>query len=180
MTETTTTTATETDAPTPVSQTITVTLLVNDHFQLTQEEGSVYSVSDPSVAEIDENGILFARKPGTVEVKVTLPSGDVTTYQITVEEEICLGDANLDGDITAEDAAQILIYAAAKGAGEETVLYSDDAALDAKAKRQADTNGDGIINAEDAANVLLYAALSGAEFKADWSEILGKSDETTA
>ena len=121
-------------------------------------------------------------------IQITLPSGDTITCQLTVADDFVLGDVNLDRKVTAEDAAQMLLYAAARGAGKETqfnpenvAMYTaDNEALEAKARRQADTNGDGLINAEDAANDLMYAAAVGAEGKADWDAILSKPDETTA
>lgn len=175
-----TTTTTETTSQEPEKQTVTKTMTVGDDFQLPNDEGTVYNAGDSNVVTVDEDGKLHAVQPGNAVVEVTLPTGAVIAYQITVEDVFNRGDVNLDGKVTAEDAAQMLIYAAAKGAGADTKLLSDDEALETRALRQADTNGDGKVNAEDAANDLIYAAIAGAEGKADWSTILGTPDETTA
>ena len=66
-----------------------------------------------------------------------------------------LGDLNGDTVVNASDAAQILIAAAAIGAG------NDPGLTDAQ-KTVADVNADGSINASDAAVVLIYAAAVGA------------------
>ena len=67
-----------------------------------------------------------------------------------------LGDINEDNTVNASDAAQILIAAAAEGAGGGYGLT--DAQMQA-----ADLNADGTVNASDAALVLIYAAYVGAE-----------------
>ena len=66
-----------------------------------------------------------------------------------------LGDVNGDGTVNASDAAQILIAAAAVGAGGKSGLTEQQS-------RAAEVNGDGQINASDAAVVLIYAAAVGA------------------
>ena len=68
---------------------------------------------------------------------------------------VTLGDLDNDGSINASDAAQILIAAAAIGAG-------DASGLTAAQETAADVNTDGSINASDAAIVLIYAAAIGA------------------
>ena len=62
---------------------------------------------------------------------------------------------NLDGTVTAADAADLLIAAAARGAGEDHGLTEAQQAA-------ADVTGDGKFNADDAAEILIYAAYVGA------------------
>ena len=105
------------------------------------------------------------------------------------------GDADLNGVADASDAASILIYAAAIGAGEDakllTAVEADDT-LEAFAYFLADTDGEsrdhgattGIagttgaspLNATDAANVLIYSAIVGAQGTADWIDELDDQD----
>ncbi|MBE6848598.1 MAG: hypothetical protein E7502_01665 [Ruminococcus sp.] len=66
-----------------------------------------------------------------------------------------LGDADNDGEVSAEDAAQVLMYAAAVGAGENPELP------DADWKKRADYDEDGDVDAADAAGILIAAAQSG-------------------
>lgn len=66
-----------------------------------------------------------------------------------------LGDVNGDGIINAGDAAEVLIAAAAIGAGEAPDLSP-------AAKTAADVNSDGKIDASDATSILIYAAHVGA------------------
>ena len=78
-----------------------------------------------------------------------------TTYVIYLTDVI-QGNVDLDDAITAADAADVLIYAAAHGAG--TIENEPDAAwLD-----RADCNKDGLADASDAAWILQYAADRGA------------------
>ncbi len=93
------------------------------------------------------------------------------------------GDANLDGKTDAEDAAAILVYSAAKGAGGSPTLCSTDAEQERLAYFLADVNeystvcgeGDGTtLDAMDASAILQYAAIGGTGAAPDWSEIVGK------
>ncbi len=81
------------------------------------------------------------------------------------------GDANLDSVANANDAAEVLVYAATKGANGSATLYSDeDVALETLAYFLADVDGesrdcgaDGSdLNALDAAGILVFAAKKGA------------------
>ena len=141
------------------------------------------------VSAVIEDGqlVINASKPfnsaAPATVTVTDPvTGESYTLNLTTtsdEERGLLGDATLDGVVNAEDAASVLIYAAARGAGEDMALYSaEDGIAEANAKSLADTNGDGLINAEDAANILIYSAMAGADGDADWNAVLGKPEET--
>lgn len=71
------------------------------------------------------------------------------------EQNFLLGDVNADGAVNAEDAAEILTYSAAFGAGE--IMDKDADWL-----RSADYNQDDVINAEDASEILIYSAKRGA------------------
>ena len=88
------------------------------------------------------------------------------------------GDANLDGSADAIDAAIILVYAAASGAGKEAYLYSDtDAEAETFAYFLANVNStasaDSPVDATDAAAILVYAAEAGSGKDITWDEVLG-------
>lgn len=70
-----------------------------------------------------------------------------------------IGDCNMDDAVNAQDAAVVLTFAAAQGAGNSFRFTEEQ--LDA-----ADVSRDGIINAADASAILIYAANSGAESEA--------------
>ena len=76
------------------------------------------------------------------------------------------GDVDGDNDVSASDAAIVLIYAAEQG-----VEFVKSTAAELAV---ADVNNDGVINASDAAFILIYAAAEGAssDGTADWNEIL--------
>ncbi|MBR6617076.1 MAG: hypothetical protein IKL00_04275, partial [Oscillospiraceae bacterium] len=91
------------------------------------------------------------------------------------------GDVTLDGVPNALDAAEILVYAAAKGAGNDAYLYSEaDQILEYFSYFLGDVTGesknygeDGSdLNAIDAANILVYAANKGAGLRPKWEEVL--------
>ncbi len=76
-----------------------------------------------------------------------------------------LGDVNEDGDVDATDAANILVAAAAVGAGGDSGFTETQA-------KNADVNGDGTFNSQDAANVLQYAAAAGSGFEGSLEEFM--------
>ncbi len=89
------------------------------------------------------------------------------------------GDANADGAVNAMDAAAILLYAAARGAGGSD--YLNDPLHNAFAYFLADVNegsrccgtGDSTsLDAMDASAVLTYAAAAGTGAAPDWNGIL--------
>lgn len=95
----------------------------------------------------------------TTETTTTEPTTTPT------EAGFGLGDVNGDGTVDAMDASEILLYAAALGAGE---TYDTSGMI----VTNADIDGNGTIDAVDASNVLIYAAIAGAEGSADWSMVL--------
>lgn len=76
-------------------------------------------------------------------------------YVIYLTDDV-QGDVNLDGEVDAADAAEILVYAAALGAN------SLDAPPDAAWLARADYDGNGMVDAPDAAEILIEAARRGA------------------
>ncbi len=76
-----------------------------------------------------------------------------------------LGDVNEDGDVDAADAANILVAAAAVGAGK-------DSGFTEQQKKAADVNGSGGFDSQDAANILQYAAAAGSGFKGSLEEFM--------
>ncbi len=122
---------------------------------------------------------------GSIQASVAqdLPNGEQFSAELAIGNVTiaALGDVDLNGEVNAVDAQVLLEYAAALGAGETPALYSaDDAAAEAIAQNVADTDGNGTLDAIDASNILMYAAYLGAGENADWSAIIGKSEEPTA
>ena len=75
-----------------------------------------------------------------------------------------LGDVNGDGEITASDAAQVLIHAADLGAGGDGTVTKLQAMY-------GNVSRDFSTNATDAARILIYAAIQGAGGEADFGRI---------
>ncbi len=109
-----------------------------------------------------------------VDLRITDEFG---TQTITEQVKVYIGvkgDANLDGTADAKDAAAILNYATAIGAGQDAALYSEnDETLENLAFFLAEVNGSGDADAKDAAAILEYAAAIGSGEPKTWDEILG-------
>lgn len=119
----------------------------------------MYATSDPEIATVDENGVIHTHASGNVDITVTLPSGEIIVYKITVnaasEVTVTLGDLNNDSEVNAVDASDLLIAAALIGAGEDSGLTDTQ-------KQAADVDGNTELNAVDASIILQYAAAIGA------------------
>lgn len=72
----------------------------------------------------------------------------------TTEPETTLGDVDVNGVVDASDAGDLLVAAAAIGAG-------NDSGLTAEQTANADVDGSGVLDATDAAWILRYAAYTG-------------------
>lgn len=147
--------------------------------EFTQTADGRYEAEYPLDLEIPAELDFFPVTAGTAVCGETvLPSGETTvltvssgTLTLTVSQQNCLdteyvirfgeapavlvGDTDSDGAVTAADAAQVLIYAAAIGA-DETPEVPDDTWT-----TRADYDADGDIDAADAAGILIYAAQAG-------------------
>ena len=133
-----------------------------EHFAL-EPDDYILSVTVNDDRKITES-YYYNNKPTTAFFTVT---GDASPT-----EEL-LGDVNSDGLVNASDAAQVLIYSAAQGAGEEVSLCDgEDADAGQSAFLRADTDANGRADAADGSNILIYAALTGADSNAGWYDVL--------
>ncbi len=138
----------------------------------TTEEPITETTEAPTTEATEASTTEATETPTTEPTEApTTETTETPTTEPTKPASVC-GDVDGSGAVDALDAAEILLYAAALGAGE---TYDNPAF----AARNADTDGNGTIDAIDASNVLIYAAIVGAEGNADWADVLGtKSDPT--
>lgn len=94
--------------------------------------------------------------PAELDIRLNADGHDLLALQ-TAKDAGFFAYGNLDGDdeITASDAALLLMHSAAVGAGEQGVL-------NALQETAADVNGDNAVDAADAASILAYAAALGS------------------
>ncbi len=112
----------------------------------------IWSTSDPSVATVDKNGLIEAVGSGIAHIIATDDEGYSTMCTVTIpKNKFVCGDCNVDGEINAQDAAEILVYSANLGAG----LALE---LDETMTKVYDYNEDDIINSLDAAAILIESA----------------------
>ncbi len=141
----------------------------------------VHHISFVSDAEGDDLGATYLTSDDSIGGKSVYNSMIPTLKNLRVVSPM-FGDANMDGLVNAADAAEVLVYSTAKGAGENAVLYSENnAELERLAYYCADVDehsttcgeGDGTaLNATDAAAILVYAVIAGSGETPDWDEIL--------
>ena len=120
--------------------------------------------------------ILYTQECSEYYVSLNV-ADEFGTHTITEQVKAYIGvkgDANLDGMADAKDAAKLLEYAAAVGAGQDMPLYSDsDETSENLAHFLAEVNASGDADAKDAALILEYAAAIGSGEPKTWDEILG-------
>ncbi len=105
----------------------------------------------------------YADTFASVKYGVTVLEQNGSTEYGTLAAWSTAGDPNADGEVTAEDAADLLITAAEIGTGASI-----------KATSAEDVNADGSVSADDAAAVLCYAAAQGSGNPLSWVDILRK------
>lgn len=132
---------------------------INDSCQLNilhANSDVVWSTTDPSVAIVDQTGLVQIVGYGTAMIIATDMEGYSAICNVTLPKALIqTGDCNIDGVINSADAAEVLIYASMMGAGATTPLDETMIAV-------YDVTGDEIINSLDAADILIYCAAAGA------------------
>ncbi len=121
-------------------------------------EPGLYNLTfqDLIIYDMDMKQITGAQTTGTIQVQGNVDPG---------VGDGMLGDVDEDGDVDAADAANILVAAAAVGAGK-------DSGFTEQQKKVADVNGSGGFDSQDAANILQYAAAAGSGFKGSLEEFM--------
>lgn len=116
-----------------------------------------WEAADPSVATVDENGVVMAVSEGTTTVTVTsINKGYSQTCEVTVAGELVKGDVNGDSTVDASDGLAILKYIVGKQDLSEQQLAV------------ADVNGDNAVNVNDVLRILKYSV--GKITEEEWNK----------
>ncbi len=121
--------------------------------------------SDDSVATVDANGFVVAKKKGTAEITATNNGND---FKCTVKVGGLFGDVDENGEISSSDAQLVLTHYA-------EVMAGNPAPLSAEKQAIGDVSGDGITDITDAQFILNYyveKVVSGLE-DTTWRKITG-------
>lgn len=129
-----------------------ITVAVGETDKITpSKDGCTFESADPSIATVDENGVVTGVAEGETTVVVKFPSGTEKVVTVTVtdstDDDYLYGDVNLDGFVNSTDVVVLNKY-----------LLSDTkyALKNAKAYEQAQTVYDGVINSQDTMAIVNY------------------------
>lgn len=130
-----------------------ITVAVGETDKITpSKDGCTFESADPTIATVDENGVVTGVAEGETTVVVKFPSGTekVVTVKVTdttEDDDYLYGDVNLDGFVNSTDVVVLNKY-----------LLSDTkyALQNEKAYEQAQTVYDGVINSQDAMAIVNY------------------------
>lgn len=124
------------------------------------------------------DGLVFT-KAGTYEItisatgyttdltfEVTLKDSDIAVVLPTVK-----GDADMDGEITMDDAFAVLQYYSKHAAGNDSYQFTDNAEAEAELLKLVDIDGDGSITLDDAFYILSYYSYHAAGRDAAWEDV---------
>ena len=125
---------TETTLAVGAQEQLTATVLPEDAVQAV-----TWTSSDPTVATVDENGLVTAVASGTATITATTTDGTglTATCEVTVEDPAIPGDVNGDGTVNGADIVAEINY-----------VLADNIA--------GDVNGDGNVNGADIVAVINY------------------------
>ena len=125
---------TETTLKVGAQEQLTATVLPEE-----AEQAVTWKSSDPTVATVDENGLVTAVAPGSATITAATTDGTklTATCEVTVEDSAIPGDVNGDGNVNGADIVAVINY-----------VLADDIA--------GDVNGDGNVNGADIVAVINY------------------------
>lgn len=134
-------------------------------FIITEEIVNIEDACKPSPSNLDEafsDGALSA----VIDIFPPESTRAIVSYDITYFPN--LGDVNLDGNINASDASEILEYYSALSTNENINLTKEE-------WLRCDINRNDIIDASDASTVLsYYSVLSTSNNPPSWDDFLSK------
>ncbi len=102
----------------------------------------------------------------------------VDTFPVMKGCNICIGkkgDIDGDGEISANDAAAILVYAAQAGTGEDASFTKNGSEAEEQFRYSLASINGTTPSATDAASILIYAATIGAGGEPDWNSIISQN-----
>ncbi len=129
----------------------------------------------------DAQDLPYTRTGISATISSPLPDGGTDIQTMTIGDVLIArkGDADLNGQINAVDASNILVYATEKGVGREARLFpAGDDLMERFAFFLADVNGNGALDAVDASCILVYSTEKGVGHPTDWEEIIAKNEQS--
>ena len=128
---------------------------------------------------VEAKGAKVFDKAGTYEIKlsatgytedltftVELAASDIEPGLLTVK-----GDADLDGNITIDDAFLVLQYYSQHSAGNDSFRFNDNDAMEAQLLKLLDIDNNGEIGIQDAFLVLSYYSYQSAGKNVTWEDL---------
>lgn len=128
---------------------------------------------------VEAKGAKVFDKAGTYEIKLSATgyTEDLTfTVELAasdIEPELptVKGDADLDGNITIDDAFLVLQYYSQHSAGNDSFRFNDNDAMEAQLLKLLDIDNNGEIGIQDAFLVLSYYSYQSAGKNVTWEDL---------
>lgn len=124
------------------------------------------TVHNPEIEHLTSS-MWDAGTPSEPEYHRVMPALKDVKIVVDGAAERLKGDVTNDGRINAEDATEVLVYAAMLGTGGAEISESRHADM----KQYGDVSGDGVVNANDATGILRYAAAIGTNTPVTWESL---------
>ncbi len=133
----------------------------------TQQNNLTFSVSNPDIISLSEDGTCTALSTGTAYLTVVQDGLSTYNIEVTVENAFLIGDLDGDSEIQLSDATIALTIYAKNVAGLDISEYTYRQNL------AADVNGNGDIEMSDATAILTYYAQCVAGLDPVWQDLAG-------
>ncbi len=128
---------------------------------------------------VEAKGVKVFDKAGTYEIKLSATgytedltfTVELAASDIAPELPTVKGDADLDGNITIDDAFLVLQYYSQHSAGNDSFRFNDNDAMEAQLLKLLDIDNNGEIGIQDAFLVLSYYSYQSAGKNVTWEDL---------
>ena len=128
---------------------------------------------------VEAKGARVFDKAGTYEIKLSATgytedltfTVELAASDIAPELPTVKGDADLDGNITIDDAFLVLQYYSQHSAGNDSFRFNDNDAMEAQLLKLLDIDNNGEIGIQDAFLVLSYYSYQSAGKNVTWEDL---------
>lgn len=172
---TTTTATTTTTTVTTEEETTTVATTEATTTISTTTVTSTSTTTETTIITTTKTTMSTRRRTVTIPTTTTTSAPAGVSMATTTSRVIptMVGDADMNGEITLNDAYLVLMYNSHRAIGDLDYVYNEDMLINIHLLRLTDIDKDGEITLQDAYVILMYTSMEAIGMPKTWEELLG-------